>query len=144
MLHPHARQAASAVRPVFVLLAEDQDEFRELLARGLEADGAVVDCVADGAAALTRLFELRFRPDVIVSDVRMPRKTGIDVLRAVRAAGLTIPVILLTGFGQSVSRKEIEAFPATVLLEKPFDLDDLRTALRNLPSIARLRVPLKG
>lgn len=126
-------------RPLLVLLAEDQDELRELLARGLEADGTLVDCAADGEAALCKLFEARLRPDVIVSDVRMPRKTGIDVLRAVRAAGLTIPVILLTGFGQAVCRREVEGFPATVLLEKPFDLDDLRTALRNLPSIARLR-----
>lgn len=128
-------------RPLSVLLAEDHAEFRELVARSLEADGAVVDCVPDGQAALSRLLEGRFRPDVVVSDVRMPVASGLDVLRSLRRAGLTIPVILLTGFGESVSQDEVEAFGGAVLLEKPFDFDDLRTALRNLPSIARLRCP---
>lgn len=138
MLRPHAPEPGPAPRRLFILLAEDQADFREILARRLEADGAVVECVADGHEALARIFGTRFRPDVIVSDVRMPRKTGLDVVRAVRAAGLSIPVILVTGFGQSVSRHEIESIPGTVLLEKPFDFDDLRTAVWNLPSIARL------
>lgn len=139
MLYQQSRLKPTERRSPFVLLAEDQDEFRELLARGLEADGAIVESVGDGQAALARIFEGRFRPDVVVTDVRMPRKSGIDVLRDVRAAGLTIPVILLTGFGESVERSAIESFSAAVLLEKPFDFDDLRTALWNLPSIARLR-----
>lgn len=139
MLHAHHRTVAGATRPLSILLAEDHAEFRELIARALEADGAFVDCAPDGEAALARLFEARFRPDVVVSDVRMPGKTGIDLLHALRWAGLTIPVVLLTGFGDSVDRRAVESFQGAILLEKPFDFDDLRTALRNLPSIARLR-----
>jgi CheY-like chemotaxis protein len=134
MLPPYS----PASRPLFILLAEDQADLREILARRLEADGAIVESVPDGQEALTRIFGARFRPDVIVSDVRMPKKTGLDVVHAVRAAGLSIPVILVTGFGQSVSRQEIDALPGTVLLEKPFDFDDLRTAVWNFSSIARL------
>lgn len=139
MLHVVHRVTAAPLRPISILLAEDHADFRELLARELESDGVLVDCVADGDAALARLLDGRLRPDAVVSDVRMPGKSGVDVLRALRRAGLTIPVILLTGFGQSVSRLEIESFGGAVLLEKPFDFDDLRTALENLPSIARLR-----
>lgn len=139
MLHsPHQRTTESK-RPLSILLAEDDAEFRELLARELEVEGVLVDCVADGDMALARVLGARFRPDAVVSDVRMPRATGLDVLRDIRRAGLTIPVILLTGFGQSVELAEIDALGGAVLLEKPFDLDDLRIALRNLPSIARLR-----
>lgn len=141
MLHAiHAGgSTGKAARPLSILLAEDHVEFRELLARTLEADGALVDCVADGEMAIARVLQARFRPDVVVTDVRMPRKTGVDLIQAIRRAGLTIPVILFTGFGQSINRAEVEAFGGAVLLEKPFDFDDLRTALRNLPSIARLR-----
>ena len=139
MLHALHRGILADSRPLSILLAEDHAEFREILARALEADGALVDCVPDGEAALARLFEGRFRPDVVVSDVRMPGKTGIDLLHALRRAGLTIPVVLLTGFGESGDRREVESFDGAILLEKPFDFDDLRTALRNLPSIAQLR-----
>jgi len=139
MLYAHHRTPAGATRPLSILLAEDHDEFRELIARALEADGALVECVRDGEAALAKLFEERARPDVVVSDIRMPGKTGLDLLRALRREGLTMPVVLLTGFGQSVDRQEVESFEGAILLEKPFDFDDLRTALRNLPSIASLR-----
>ena len=132
------RHPRPAPRPLNILLAEDHVEFRELLARRLERDGAQVECVANGDAALARIFQGRFRPDVVLSDVRMPGKTGVDVLRDVRAAGLTIPIILFTGFGQGGERKAIEAFRGAVLLEKPFDFDDLRTALHNLPCVERL------
>lgn len=133
------RSPHEPTRPLSVLLAEDQDELRELVARSLENDGAYVECVADGAAALERLFESRFRPDVVVSDVRMPGRTGLDVVRAMRAAGLTTPVVLVTGFGESVTHRELDELGGVALIEKPFDFDDLRTALRNLGSIARLR-----
>jgi CheY-like chemotaxis protein len=139
MLRGDHQATARFSRPLRVLLAEDHDELRELVARELEADGAVVECVADGQAATNRLLVDRWRPDVVVTDVRMPGKSGVDVLRAIRAAGLTIPVIAVTAFGDAASRDEVEAFGGAVLLEKPFDFDDLRTALSNLPSIARLR-----
>jgi len=122
----------SAARPLSVLLAEDQGELRELLARGLESDGACVECVSDGAAALELLFDDRFRPDVVVSDVRMPGFTGVEVLRAMRTAGLTTPVVLFTGFGHAVSPEELGELGGAALLEKPFDFDDLRTALLHL------------
>ncbi len=131
--------AADAISPLSILLAEDHDEFRELLACLLEADGARVQAVHDGVAALATLRSARHRFDVVVSDVRMPGKSGIDLLHALRADGCTLPVILLTGFGESVARSQVEAAEGAVLIEKPFDFDDLRTALRNLSLIARLR-----
>lgn len=143
MLHEARRQPTSVVREnvsLTVLLAEDHLEFRELVARALEADHAIVDCVEDGSAAINKLIQQRFRPDVVVTDVRMPNKTGIDILRALRAANLTIPVILLTGFGQAIDRSAIEGLGGFIILEKPFDFDDLRTALRNLAIIKRLNV----
>jgi len=120
-----------------ILLAEDHLELRELLAQSLEADGAIVECVEDGVRALDKLLSERFRPDVLLSDVRMPRMTGLQVLEALRARGLTLPVILMTGFGESVHAARVEALGGAMLLEKPLDFEDLRAALRNLPSLAR-------
>lgn len=131
------RHGRPTSRPVSVVLAEDHDELRELLARALEADGALVTAVPDGEAASMQLATHDL-PDVLVTDVRMPGRTGIELLRDIRRKGCSIPVVLITGFGDTVDASEVAALGGAVVLEKPFDFDDLRTALRNLDSIARL------
>lgn len=136
---PALYRVSSASRPVSIVLAEDHAELRELLARELETEGVLVDSVADGESAIARALDPRFPTDAVVTDIQMPRKTGIDVLRTLRTSGLATPVILLTAFVEDVDRDEIERFGGAVLLQKPFDFDDLRTALRNLHTIARLR-----
>jgi DNA-binding NtrC family response regulator len=69
-------------------------------------------------------------PDIIVSDIRMPGFSGIDVLSAIRRVDLQVPVILITGFGSAEVAAEAQQLGAASLFTKPFDLDDLRTALR--------------
>ena len=73
-----------------VLLVEDDDELRRVLVEALESDGAEVWNACNGAVAERILFDdggRRF--DVVVTDIRMPGRTGLELLRALRARGST-------------------------------------------------------
>ena len=113
-----------------VLLAEDDGELRRLLREALQAGGYDVVEVTDGGRLLVRLGqEYRSgRPeesfDVMVSDVRMPVCTGLQIVESLRLARSRIPVILITAFGDDTTRAKAERLGA-VLLDKPFDVDEL-------------------
>ena len=81
-----------------VMLAEDQTLVRQGICSLLELsnDVAVVGLVEDGAAVLEGIRECQ--PDVLLMDIRMPRMTGIEALRAMKAAGVAVPTIILTTF----------------------------------------------
>jgi DNA-binding response OmpR family regulator len=68
-------------------------------------------------------------PDALVLDVRMPGTSGVDVLTELRAAGWQTPVILISGFGDEALRASALRLGAAAVLEKPFDFDELTTAL---------------
>ncbi len=69
--------------------------------------------------------------DLIVSDIRMPICTGLQILSALRDARRQTPVVLMTAFGDEAVRQRAESLGA-VLFDKPFEVDDLRTAVANL------------
>lgn len=114
-----------------VLVAEDDDAFRRLLASTLRRDGfEVVEArngreLVDHVAALVQRTAEPF--DVIISDIRMPVMTGIDALAGLRAADWSTPVILITAFGDETTRAEAMQLGAGAFFAKPFDLADLRT-----------------
>lgn len=132
-LRPHHRRPEVLFpRPWRVVLAEDDDAMRLLLVDAIRADGHEVKHVSDGDALMRLLTICRTSgavPDMLVSDVRMPGQTGLSVVRALRGWGWTIPIILITAFGTETAKCEAEAVGATILFSKPFDLDDLRTAV---------------
>ena len=97
-----------------VLIVDDEPHIREVLSDFLTRVGDEVATAATGAAALEAVPT--FQPDVILLDMVMPGMSGADVLDALRRAGLTIPVILISG--QPITPPEgVFAF-----LKKPFDL----------------------
>lgn len=111
-----------------VLVAEDDREMRRLLVESLARDGYEVDSVANGLAFLARVEEGRVY-DLVVSDVRMPGRTGLQVLADARARGWPSPVLLITAFGDDSTLDEAARLGAVALFSKPFDMDDLRTAV---------------
>lgn len=117
-----------------VVLAEDDDEMRSLVAHALRAAGAAVEEVASGGDLLARMLSAldagATMPDVVVSDVRMPGTSGLEVLRELRRRGCEVPVVLLTGFGDADLHEEVRAFGHARLFDKPFDLDDLLGLVR--------------
>ena len=114
--------------PRHVLLAEDDPEMRELMAWALRRDGYEVQEVGDGNEVLQVLGLVEGEdggPDLLVSDVRMPGLSGLEVLERLRRSRDDLPVILVTAFGDLETHAKAQRLGAEVL-DKPFDLDDLR------------------
>lgn len=134
---PATEEPQEQQAPPRVLLAEDQPEMRSLLRSALARDGYEVIEAEDGPAVIraiiSGLVEERARaPDLIITDVRMPGFTGLEVLARLRREKWLTPVILITAFGDEALHAEAARLGATRVLDKPFELEDLRAAVREL------------
>src|SRR6202167_3460637 len=111
-----------------LLLVEDKNELRAMLRKALERGGYTVDEAPDGAAAIQKLRARRYL--TILTDLKLPGASGLDVLRASKAVDATIPVILLTAYGsveEAVSAMKDGAFD---FIQKPVDLDHLKLLVK--------------
>ncbi|MBI5542540.1 MAG: response regulator [Deltaproteobacteria bacterium] len=114
-----------------ILVAEDDDDLRELLVRGLEVEGHHVVELEDGfelgdyLAVLHTTGSKKLRPDVILTDVRMPGRTGLEVLREAREQGLTCPVIVLSAYADRSMREAARELEPMMVLAKPVEVDFL-------------------
>ena len=107
-----------------LLLVEDKNELRAMLRKALERSGYTVEEAPDGSAAIQKVRARRYL--LVVTDLKMPGASGLDVLRETKHADATIPVILLTAFGsveEAVTAMKEGAFD---FLQKPVDLDHLK------------------
>lgn len=120
---PHAAPRPLDTR---VLVADDDDEFREALAEIITLEGWQVWQARNGEEALRSALELR--PDVLVLDQRMPSLSGVEVVRRLRAEGSRVPVVFVT------ASHEIEELALSVdvrcHLRKPFGFDELADMLQ--------------
>lgn len=112
-----------------IVLAEDDAALRDLLADALEAHGYHVVALADGGRLLVELAASmkvggRRVPDLIVSDIRMPVMSGLQMAIAMRELDTDLPLILLTAFPDPQLEQRVKALDAH-LLAKPFPLADL-------------------
>jgi len=128
-----------------ILLAEDDREMRVLIASALCRDGYEVVEVNDGAELLTQMAEAYLSPevgqfDLVITDHRMPRVAGLDVLRGLRLSHDTPPVILITAFGGREMRTTAKSLGAVAVFDKPFQMEDLRTAVQFVFSPAFQRI----
>jgi CheY-like chemotaxis protein len=115
-----------------ILLAEDDSSFRYLLASVLRGDGYQVIAVSSGIDLLDVLGDSLSEDssmaafDIVLSDVRMPGWTGLGALATVgRHPGMP-PFILFTAFGDDETHRRARELGAVALLDKPFDIDELR------------------
>ena len=107
-----------------VLLVEDKSELRAMLRKALERAGYTVEEAADGSAAVNKIRAQRYL--LVLTDLKMPGCSGIEVLRESKQADPTIPVILITAFGsieEAVTAMKEGAFD---FIQKPVDLDHLK------------------
>ena len=111
-----------------VLLVEDDRMIGESLQRALRQAGYAVDWVRDGRAADTTLASERF--DVVLLDLGLPQRDGLDVLRSARARGDRTPVIVLTARDAPASRVLGLDTGADDYVVKPFDLEELLARMR--------------
>jgi putative two-component system response regulator len=124
--------------PATVLVADDTESVRTLFSQLLASDGYHVVTVSDGQAALDAAQ--KYRPDVLLLDVRMPGPDGIEVCRRVKAAPETrlTPVILVTGLADSGDRIEGIEAGADDFLTKPVNPHELRARVRALSRMKQL------
>lgn len=111
-----------------ILLAEDDAAMRDLLTATLRSEGYKVVPARSGSEALERLGSARLghrRYDAIVSDIRMPGPSGLDVLSGLRAAGERLPIVLITAFGSDATHARALRLGASAILDKPFLLETL-------------------
>ncbi len=115
-----------------VLIVEDDPMIGTSLTRGLTDDGYVVDWVRDGVAAEAVLKDRHSEFQLVLLDWGLPRKSGIEVLRALRAGGDNVPVLILTARDGLGDRIEGLDCGADDFLVKPFELAELKARMRAL------------
>jgi PAS domain S-box-containing protein len=115
-----------------VLVVEDEDALRRLIVRTLGDAGYTITVAEDGQAAIDRLAAPGARFDLVVTDVVMPRRSGIDVARAAQACEPAVPVLLMTGYPADLPIWEAIGGETDRLLQKPFSPGDLLARIRRL------------
>lgn len=116
------------MRPT-VLFIEDEDKTLYAIGRLLESEGFVVDQARDGEVGLE--LGQSGRHDVILLDLVLPKRNGLDVLRNLRGANIWTPVVILTGHGDAGSAFEAGRLRATAFLSKAAPLSELVMTLKN-------------
>jgi two-component system C4-dicarboxylate transport response regulator DctD len=111
-----------------VLLVEDDDQMRTATMQALELAGMAVTAFSGAAMALTKI-DADF-DGIVVSDIRMPRMDGLQLLAAVRAIDPDLPIILITGHGDVPMAVAALRDGASDFLTKPFAVDHLVAAIR--------------
>jgi DNA-binding response OmpR family regulator len=120
-----------------VLVADDDTEMRHLVSESLRKDDYEVIEEPDGGRLLVRVaaiysFDQTVDPfDLIVSDIRMPVCSGLDIVHGLREAHWTTPIILMTAFGDDETRCRAQKLGA-LLFDKPFRMSALRATVRLL------------
>ena len=120
-----------------ILIADDQEDMRDSLAATLAREGHEVVSAYDGAAALSRLEERKF--DLLISDLRMPRLTGIELLAEAKKLRPDMPVVLMTAFATVQTAVEAMKMGAYDYLQKPFDGDEVKLLVERTLEHARLK-----
>lgn len=139
------RHKSTAIRSPRILVAEDDGEMRRLLVWRLRNAGfETIEC-SDGYQLLDNLGNpvLSGEPDdfdLIVSDIRMPGVTGLEVLEGIHEAEWFVPMILITAFGNDEVHLTAERLGAAGMFDKPFDIDILIERIREILVLN----PLKG
>jgi len=113
-----------------ILLIEDDGALGDGIHKGLKQYGYTVDWLTDGRTALSSIKTETF--DVILLDLNLPGLPGLSVLREMRAAGITMPVLILTARHAIEDRIKGLDSGADDYLTKPFDLDELSARIRAL------------
>jgi signal transduction histidine kinase/DNA-binding response OmpR family regulator len=128
---PDQRVPASTQPEATVLLIEDNDEVRAFIRQRLDTAFKIIEA-GDGQAGIEKARE--HMPDLIVSDVMMPRKNGYEVCAALKSDVRTshIPVILLTAKAEQEEKLQGLRTGADDYLSKPFDAEELRVRIHNL------------
>ena len=119
-------------KPQKILLVDDEAGFAELLRDLLTMDGYEVEVAHDGEEGLSKLGT--FTPDAIISDIVMPRLSGFDMFKKIKATPATasIPFLFITGFQDDRVLQEARKIGVFGILRKPVDIEQIEERLQDL------------
>ena len=124
------RRSALPARSLDVLVVDDEPTARDVLLQYLSGDGHRVETASNGQEGLERFKAGRF--DVVLTDQAMPGLSGGELAAAVKALAPTVPVILVTGFGDIMEATDAQPAGIDLILTKPVSMAVLRDALAEL------------
>jgi len=133
-----AKHACAVTGRRRVLVAEDDNEMRALLVWRLSKDGFEVTECDHGIDLINRIDPIGALVaseefDLIISDIRMPGITGLEVLEDVRHCGTACPpVILITAFGDRETHQQARRFGVAAMFDKPFDFNEFLAKVHEL------------
>jgi len=113
-----------------ILVVEDDAEMRSLLKDFFTEEGFEIDSVSNGSEAFRILVRELF--DLVITDIRMPGLTGLDILPGIKKLQPNVPIIVITAFGSDEIRDRAMAKGATRYLEKPIHFHNLRTLIHEM------------
>ncbi len=113
-----------------LLIVDDDLSMRTALSESLESCGYAVETAENGAEGLNRFRENTF--DAVITDMRMPKMSGMDVLRGVKRISFGTPVVVITAYGTVNTAVEAMKEGAADFIMKPFSLDDLECVVKNV------------
>ncbi|HME45964.1 MAG TPA: response regulator [Syntrophorhabdales bacterium] len=113
-----------------ILVVEDSKPLREMLVHVLREDGTGVDSAKDGKEALDRYYSTPY--DLIITDLNMPEVTGIELIKKIREQDDLIEFIIITGYASLESAVEAIKAGAFDYIIKPFKVEELKVAVRNV------------
>ena len=116
-----------------ILVIDDDEGIRTVFTRFLERKGYLVSCASNGREGLNLLDSVN--PDLVITDIMMPEADGLEVLMAVRARPVKIPVIAISGGMHAVPMDFLplaKKFGAEKVLYKPVELEDLLSAVEEV------------
>lgn len=119
-----------------ILVVDDEQSLREVLSIMLKRAGYAVTAVADGEEAIEQVQKEIF--DLVITDLRMPKVGGMEVLRAVKSASPETVVLIITAFATADSAVEAMKQGAYDYLTKPFQVDEVQLIIRNALEKRRL------
>ena len=120
-------------------MVEDEEALRMTLTDRLRNEGYEVDLAADGNQGFDKATQSAF--DLVLLDVMLPRKSGFDVCREIRAAGMAVPILMLTAKGQTVDKVTGLKIGADDYVTKPFDSSELVARIEALLRRSRVYGP---
>ncbi len=122
---------------VRILVVDDEESMRRFLSILLEKEGFQVACESSGASALQRLENEGF--DLLITDLKMPGMSGLELLQKAQEVDPALPVIVLTAYASEASAVEALSHGAFQYIEKKAKNDEIMLVIRNATSMRRLQ-----